>query len=184
MAKAESYTSPAKWLHWGMALIWIGAWFIGIVATHWRDEFNAHYELTFLHKALASTLLFLIVVRISWRITHPAPALPKTMSPLMKRGAFVGHFLLYGIALIGLPLSGWYLSSIADKPIVVAGLFLLPPLVDPDKSFYDLAKVVHTYISWLCGTLVGGHVLVALTHHFIEKDEVLKGMLPSRNNSV
>lgn len=93
MAKAESYTSTAKWLHWGMALLWIGAWFIGILATHWRDEFNTHHELTFLHKAMASTLLFLIVVRIAWRITHPAPALPAAMSPLMKRGAFFGHFI-------------------------------------------------------------------------------------------
>lgn len=32
----------------------------------------------------------------------------------------------------------------------------------------------------MCGALVGGHVLVALKHHFVEKDEVLKGMLPGR----
>ncbi|WP_256677383.1 cytochrome b [Pseudomonas sp. L13] len=182
LAKAQNYTSLAKWLHWGMALLWVGAWLIGILATHWRDEFNAHHELTFLHKALASPLLFLIVVRIAWRITHPAPVLPETMSPLMKRGALLGHLLLYGVALIGLPLSGWYWSSVADKPISVAGLFLLPPLVDPDQSLYELAKAIHTYISWLCGALVGGHVLVALTHHFVQKDEVLKGMLPRRNN--
>jgi cytochrome b561 len=182
MARAEGYTSTAKWLHWGMALLWIGAWFIGILATHWRDEFNAHHELTFLHKAMASTLLFLIVVRIAWRITHPAPALPAAMSPLMKRGAFFGHLVLYAIALIGLPLSGWYWSSVADKPILVAGLFQLPPMVSPDQTLYDLAKSIHTYVAWLCGALVGGHVLVALTHHFVEKDGVLKGMLPSRNS--
>ncbi|WP_212624867.1 cytochrome b [Pseudomonas sp. PP3] len=182
MAKAESYTSTAKWLHWGMALLWMGAWFIGILATHWRDELNAHHELTFLHKAMASTLLFLIVVRIAWRITHPAPALPAAMSPLMKRGAFLGHLMLYAIALIGLPLSGWYWSSVADKPILVAGLFQLPPMVGPDQTLYELAKSIHTYVAWLCGALVGGHVLVALTHHFVEKDEVLKGMLPGRHS--
>ena len=182
MAKTGSYTGAAKWLHWGMALIWIGAWIVGILATHWRDEFNAHHELTFLHKALASTVLFLIVVRIAWRLTHPAPALPGSMSPLMKRGAVVGHVMLYAVALIGLPLSGWYWSSVADKPIMVAGLFMLPPLVDPDQSLYYLAKGIHTYTAWLCGTLVGGHVLVALKHHFFEKDDVLSGMLPGRSN--
>jgi len=181
MAKEESYTGTAKWLHWGMALIWLGAWVIGIVATHWRDEFNAHHELTYVHKAMASTLLFLIVVRIAWRLSHPAPALPDSMSPTMKRGALVGHVLLYAVALIGLPLSGWYWSSVADKPVMVAALFMLPPIVDPDQSLYDLAKAVHTYMSWLCGALVGGHLLVALKHHFVEKDDVLKGMLPARN---
>ncbi|MCX2812454.1 MULTISPECIES: cytochrome b [unclassified Pseudomonas] len=181
MAKAGSYTATAKWLHWTMAFIWIAAWVIGLLATHWRDELNSHHELTFLHKAMASTLLFLVVARIAWRLTHAAPALPDTMSPLMKSGAFVGHLLLYSVALLALPVSGWYWSSVADKPILVAGLFVLPPLVDPDQSLYDLAKGIHTYSAWLCGALVGGHVLVALKHHFIEKDEVLVGMLPARD---
>jgi Cytochrome B561 len=100
------------------------------------------------------------------------------MSPLMKRGAFAGHLLLYCIALVGLPMSGWYWSSVADKPIMVAGLFLLPTLVEPDQSLYDLAKSIHTYTAWLCGALVGGHVVFALKHHFIDKDRVLAGMLP------
>lgn len=181
MAKAGSYTATAKWLHWGMALIWIAAWCIGMLATHWRDQFNAHHELTFLHKAMASTLLFLVVARIAWRLAHPAPALPDSMSAVMKRGALVGHLLLYFLALLALPVSGWYWSSVADKPILVAGLFMLPPLVEPDQNLYNLAKAVHTYCAWFCGALVGGHLLVALKHHFIEKDEVLAGMLPERD---
>jgi cytochrome b561 len=100
------------------------------------------------------------------------------MSPLMQRGAIVGHILLYAVALIALPLSGWYWSSVADKPIVVAGLFVLPSLVNPDPELYDLAKYVHTWTAWFCGALIGGHVLVALKHHFVDKDDVLDGMLP------
>ncbi|WP_064595063.1 cytochrome b [Pseudomonas sp. DR 5-09] len=178
MAKLPGYTSTAKWLHWGMALIWIFAWCVGFLATQWRDELNAHHELTFLHKAVASTIIILVVVRLGWRFANPTPALPETMSPLMKRGAFIGHVLLYVIALIGLPLSGWYWSSVAGKPIMVASLFALPALVAPDQGLYDLAKAIHTYTAWFCGALVGGHVLIALKHHFIERDDVLKGMLP------
>nr|AWH58710.1 Putative cytochrome b [Pseudomonas fluorescens] len=162
-------------------MIWIGAWCIGILATHWRDELNLHHQLMFLHKAMASTILFLVVARIAWRLTHPAPALPDSISPLMKRGAFLGHLLLYIVALVGLAVSGWYWSSVADKPIMVAGLFMLPPLVAADQSLYDLAKWIHTYTGWFCGALVGGHALVALKHHFMEKDNVLAGMLPERS---
>ncbi|AIG02093.1 cytochrome B561 [Pseudomonas fluorescens] len=178
MTEAKSYTSIAKWLHWSMALIWIGAWLVGIVAVHWRDEFNPQHQLTFLHKAMASTLLFLIVLRIAWRLTHAAPAMPDTMSPRLKHAAFIGHLLLYIVGLLGLPISGWYWSSVADKPILVAGLFLLPPLVEPDKNLYELAKAIHTYSAWLCGALVGGHMVMALKHQFIDKDQVLTGMLP------
>ncbi|EJM61983.1 cytochrome B561 [Pseudomonas sp. GM50] len=181
-SNTDGYTSTAKWLHWGMALVWICSWGLGILATHWRDELNPHHELTFLHKALASTLLFVLVVRVAWRLMNRPPALPESMSPLMKRGAMIGHILLYAVALIALPLSGWYWSSIADKPILVLGLFLLPPLVAPDPDLYDLAKYIHTWTAWCCGVLVGGHLLVALKHHFLDKDGILDGMLPNTKN--
>lgn len=176
--KNTEYTRTAKWLHWGMAFVWIISWGLGILATHWRDALNPNHELTFLHKALASTLLLLIVIRVAWRLTHRPPALPGTMSPRMKQGAMIGHVLLYALALMALPLSGWYWSSVADKPILMAGLFLLPPLVDPNPDLYDVAKYIHTWTSWCCGALVGGHVLVAFKHQLIDKDGILSGMLP------
>ena len=178
------YTRIAKWLHWSMAFIWMASWGLGILATHWRDTLNPQHELTFLHKALASTLLLMIVARVTWRLKSPQPALPESMSALAKRGAMIGHILLYAIALIALPLSGWYWSSVADKPILVAGLFLLPPLVDPAPDLYDLAKYIHTWTSWFCGALIGGHLLVALKHHFVDKDNILAGMLPSKKRRV
>lgn len=76
---------------------------------------------------------------------------------------------------MALPLSGWCWSSVADKPILVAGLFNLSPLVAPNPDLYDLAKLVHSWTAWFCGALIGGHVLVALKHHFVDKDDILKG---------
>ncbi|WP_409488188.1 hypothetical protein ACK1U3_21320 [Pseudomonas promysalinigenes] len=76
----SSGATPLRMQSSTTALIWICAWVVGIVAVHWREELNTHHVLTFLHKALASTLLFLIVLRVAWRLTHPAPDLPDTMS--------------------------------------------------------------------------------------------------------
>jgi len=89
MAKAESYTSTAKWLHWGMALLWIGAWFIGILATHWRDEFNAHHELTFLHKAMASTLLFFDCRAYRMAAYSPRAGIARGDEPVNEAGGFL-----------------------------------------------------------------------------------------------
>lgn len=175
-----SYTTTAKWLHWGVALIWILSWVIGFVGVHWRDALNADHGLTILHKSMASSLLLLVVVRIAWRLTHPAPPMPSSMSPLMQKGAVLGHLLLYLLALVALPLSGWYWSSVAGKPILLLGLWQLPPLVAADEGLYDLAKLVHTWSAWFCGALVGGHLLMALKHHFIDRDDILLGMLPRK----
>ncbi|MBD1588144.1 cytochrome b [Pseudomonas typographi] len=174
---SEHYTATAKWLHWVMAAIWLGAWLLGFCAAHWH-AINSDHQVTFVHKALASSVLFLVVLRVAWRLTHSAPALPASISPLMRKAAHYGHLLLYAVALIALPVSGWLWSSAGNHEVWVLGLLKLPPLVAPAESTQHLAGLFHTYVAWLCGALVGGHILVALKHHFVDRDGVLRGMLP------
>jgi len=175
-----SYTGTAKTVHWFMAILWIAIWVIGFVAVHWREVYNQHFQLTFLHKALASTILILTVLRVLWRWGHPAPAMPDTMSAFMQRAAHFGHLAIYVLALVALPLSGWYWSSVADKAVVMLGLIHIPPLVAPAPSLYTTAKGIHTLIAWCCGLMISGHILVALKHHLVDKDTVLRQMLPHR----
>lgn len=175
--RPSSYTAVAKWLHWIMAILWIVGWLLGMVAVYLREQVNSDHGITIMHKAVASSLLFFIVIRILWRLLNPPPKFPDSMSPALQRAAHVGHVLLYTVALVALPVSGWYWSSVADKPVLVLGLFLLPPLVEANQDLYSLAKWIHTLSAWGCGVLVGGHVLIALKHHFVDKDDVLKGML-------
>lgn len=175
---APAYHPISKFQHWLMAGIWIAAWLIGFVAVHLRDSVNAEHQLTILHKAIASTVLFLTALRLVWRLTHPAPALPSSMSPAMQRMAHLGHLGLYAVALIALPLSGWMWSSVADKPIMMLGLVQLPPLVAPAPEYYGLAKLVHQWLSWTFGLVVLGHAAAALKHHFVDRDGVMASMLP------
>lgn len=174
--KTPEYTLTAKGLHWLMAAIWVGSWCIGMTAVHFREELNPGHGLTIFHKAIASTVLFLVVLRILWRLTHPAPELPRSMSSAMRKAAHLGHVILYVVALALLPLSGWFWSSVADKPIMVLYLFELPPLVSPDPSLYEFAGWTHAIIGWFCGVLIAGHILVALKHRFIDKDGVFERM--------
>jgi len=176
---AHAYNPVSKFQHWLMAGIWIAAWLIGFAAVHLREELNGHHQLTFLHKAIASTVLFLTALRIVWRLTHPVPALPDSMSPLMQKAAHLGHYALYAVALFALPLSGWIWSSVAGKPIMMMGLFVLPPLTAAAPEYYDTAKLVHQLLAWSFGIVVLGHAGAALKHHFVDKDGVLKSMLPS-----
>lgn len=177
-ASRTDYDPIAKTLHWGMAAIWITVWCLGILAVYWRDTLNPDHGLTIAHKALAISLVGLIVVRIGWRLTHKPPPLAANMSPLMQRAAHAGHIALYAVALLALPLSGWVWSSVADKPIMLLWLVDVPPLLDPAPAYYDLAKWVHVTIAWAAGLLVAGHALIALKHHFIDRDHTLRSMLP------
>jgi cytochrome b561 len=174
----SDYSSLAKFLNWLMAFIWIGSWIIGYLAVTWRTELNPGYILTDNHKAIASSLLFLIVLRTLWRLKSPPPALPDTMTPAVKALAHVGHLLLYAIALIAMPVSGWLWSSVADKPIFVLWLYKLPPLTSPHLEYYGLMKDIHVSLAYITGALVAGHIIVSLKHAIVEKDGIMTRMLP------
>ncbi|MFZ4835168.1 cytochrome b [Rouxiella sp. Mn2063] len=177
-APRESYTPVAKLLHWVMAIIWLTAWVLGYLAVNWSDLLNPNFDIVDAHKALASTIIFLVVIRVFWRLSHPAPALPNSISPLLQRVAHWGHFILYAFALIALPLSGWMWSSIVGRPIMMLWIFHLPPLVAPHPEYAHLAKTVHLTIAWSMGALVLVHILAALKHYFIDRDGVLESMVP------
>lgn len=161
-----------------MGSIWLAVWSLGFLAVYFRESLNPSHGLTYWHKAFASELLFLLIARVAWRLTHTPPAMPRQMSIAMQRAAHIGHLILYVLALTALPVSGWIWSSIADKPIMVLGLFQLPPLMDPNPALYNLAKWVHVICAWTSAALVLGHIAMALKHHFIDKDHVLKSMAP------
>ncbi|WP_415343618.1 cytochrome b [Enterobacter hormaechei] len=176
--KVQHFTPLAKFLHWLMAFIWIGAWFVGYVAVTWRDELNGDHSLTIAHKALASTLLLLVIIRIAWRLTHPAPPLPDSMSAVMRRAAHAGHFVIYAAGLIALPVSGWLWSSVADKPIMVLWSFRLPPLAAPHPEYYELMKDIHVTLAFTMGAVIAGHILIAIKHALIDRDGIMSGMPP------
>lgn len=177
-SKTSSYTSTAKLLHWLMASIWIAVWIVGALAVYFRDTLNPTHGLTYWHKAFASALLILLVIRVAWRATHTPPEMPAQMTSRMKQAAHLGHLVLYALALAALPISGWIWSSVADKPIMVLGMLQLPPLLAANPDAYDLAKWVHVACAWTSVALVLGHIAMALKHHLVDKDNVLLSMAP------
>lgn len=172
------YTRTAQWLHWIMAIIFISAWFIGFYSGNFLSyEADGSFKgdvITF-HKNIASTILFLVIIRIFWRYTHPTPALPDTMSPMMKTLAHLGHLALYFV-LLALPITGCLFSWSAGHPVPVLYLFEIPRLVQDNPDLMDIVKPLHIYLSWAAGLLLVGHIAAALKHHFVDKDNVLRSM--------
>lgn len=180
--KPKYYTRTAQCLHWIMAVIFIIAWLIGFYSGNFLSyEVNGSFKgsVITLHKNIATVLIFLLVVRIFWRYTHPVPELPSTMSPIMKKFAHFGHFMLY-LMLIALPITGCLFSWSAGHPAPVLYLFEIPRLVQTNPELLAIVKPLHIYLSWFAGFLIVGHIVAALKHHFIDKDNVLLSMMKSK----
>ena len=177
-ASVRYYTRTAQVLHWVMALIFIAAWLIGFYASNVVNETlqpDLRHSSLSLHKNIASSLLFLIVIRIFWRYTHPVPQLPDSMSPTMQKLAHIGHLVLY-LILVFLPISGVFYSWSAGRDVPVMFLFHLPSLIAADPNAKQIFHTIHSYLAWFAGLVVAGHIAAALKHHLIDKDNVFISM--------
>jgi cytochrome b561 len=176
----ERYTNVAVFLHWTMALLIIGM--IGVGLTMGSYPIAYKFVAYNLHKSFGLTILALSFFRLYWRLTHRAPALPGGMRPWERLAAHASHFGFY-LLMIGMPLSGWIMVSADAKfPTVFFSLFEVPQF--PLPVAYD-TKATHEQFEWLhywlaMGTLglLALHVGAALKHHFINRDTVLRRMLP------
>ena len=172
------YTQTAMSLHWLVALGLIGTFALGFYMADLPLSPNK-LKLYSWHKWAGMTLLALVIIRLAWRLTHRPPEFPDSMSPAAKLMAHAGHGLLYVLMLL-IPLSGWTMSSAQGFSVNWFGVLPLPDLVSKNKELGELLKNFHVLLNYALLAAVTGHIAVALHHHFIKKDGILKRMLPAR----
>ena len=170
--------------HWIMAVLVLFqlAWgFWSDVAMPGGDKILAYK----VHSAVGLPILILATLRGFWRILIPGPENDADRLGIQTKIARVTHVLFY-VCFFGLPLSGWAMwSSIATPgPLYVAGVLPWPQLPlsewgDNDRfAVLQAAEMVHRYLVILLLVLIPVHVGAALKHHFWDRHDVLRGMLP------
>jgi len=178
-AEPAHYDRVAMTLHWLVAFgvlgqIALGWWMLDIpklpvgVRGYW---FN-------LHKSIGLTIGALIVLRIAWRLTHPPPALPRTMPRWQVKAAHASHWLLYG-CMLAMPVAGYLGSVFSGYPIRYFGQSL-PGWGWKDEELKVLFSTVHLVTSLIFVSLITLHVLAALKHLFIDRDGAFHRMFPRR----
>jgi cytochrome b561 len=129
------------------------------------------------HKSIGITILLLTILRLIWRFANVRPQWPATMRLWERRLAGVSHTAFY-LLLIATPLAGWIMSSARNFPVSWFGIWQLPDLVAPGEALYRLAHDAHEVFATLLGAVAVLHLMAALKHHFVNRDNVLRSMLP------
>lgn len=171
------YTRIAVLLHWLMALLVVAAFALGITMVDIPGLTPTKLKYFSWHKSLGVTVLGLACLRLLWRLSHAAPPYPHSMPRWQQKSAHALHGLLY-LLIFAVPLSGYFYSLAAGVPVMYLGVLPLPVLIEANAELKPLLKQVHYALNMI---LLGGfslHVLAALKHHFIDRDGVLKRMLP------
>jgi cytochrome b561 len=172
----RAWGAVSKTLHWLIVLLIINQWWIAERADDLPNGLAKLQALAW-HKSFGITVLMLAILRLVWRWLNPVPSLEGLARSWERVLAHVSHVLLYGL-IFALPLTGWMMSSARNFPVSWFKLFQLPDLVAPsDQMFQQMRDLHHLLFDVLVGVAVL-HVLGALKHHVIDRNEVLKRMLP------
>lgn len=168
------YTRIATLLHALTAILVLGLFGLGIYMADLPLS-PQKLKLYSYHKWAGVSVFALVLLRIFWRITHKPPPFSLSTPLWQQRAAHAGHALLY-VLLLAAPLTGWLMSSAKGFQTVWFGVLPLPDLLDKNKELGDALAAVHKYLNYAFLATVSGHALIALKHHFLDRDGTLARM--------
>ncbi len=174
------YSRGAMLFHWAIATLialnFVVAWLAEDLPKAEKMQLMGN------HKTIGITILLLSLGRLLWRFTKSVPVLSGGLKAWEVALAKVTHALLY-LLMIGIPASGWIISSAASggKPVGVFGLFSYPGLpLTQSKPIAGLFKEFHEVMATAMLVLLALHVMGALKHQFIDREGSIWRMLPGR----
>ena len=128
------------------------------------------------HFTLGLTVFFLVWLRLALRLFQVTPAIQPRPPGWQDILAKLVHLALY-VFMIGMPIGGWLVLSGEAKPIPFYGIDL-PALIAKNKDLAENVEDIHKAVGEFGYYLIAVHTLAALFHHYYQKDDTLKRMLP------
>ncbi|EPR11302.1 hypothetical protein M527_04270 [Sphingobium indicum IP26] len=187
---AREHTERSRYSPVGIAFHWIMAFLVMFQIgwgyyTSWLPAGGDKLRGYEVHSMIGLPILLLALARLGWRLMIPGPVNDADKQGWQTKIAYAMHYVFY-IAFFGLPLSGWAMwSSIAEPgPLYLAGLVPWPQLpfdqleLTTRWQIMDLAEDVHHLLVIVLLLIIPLHVAAALKHHFWDRHDVLRGMLP------
>ncbi len=172
--------SAAKFFHWSVVILLLVQATVGLVMVQLPKRPSVIAWFSF-HKSLGLTILLLALLRLAWRAFDRHPLPPPGMPRWQVLGAKAGHVLLYGL-LFAVPLTGWLFDSASSlRPLFWWDLIKMPSLTGgANADLKPIAQTLHLWLFLALAAVAAGHAAVALVHHFFQRDDVLRRMLPGR----
>lgn len=173
---ADHYGKLSIAFHWLMFLLLIAVFASIELRSLYEKGTDAREAIKALHFMLGLLVFFLTFIRLTLRVMQTTPQISPPLSAKQELASRLMHGALYLLMFV-LPIIGWLTLSAAGKDIIFFGL-QMPPLIDVDKALAEQLEDLHKTIGEIGYYLIGLHVLAALFHHYIKKDNTLLRMLP------
>jgi cytochrome b561 len=146
-----------------------------------RTQFSRGSDLrTFVvqsHFWVGIVILIMAFYRIAERRRHRPPDITPPLEGLLHRAATLSHYLLYAF-LFAQPLLGLFTVLIEKGSLPVPlTQFLIPSPFPISERFAESLEDLHKLLGSIFYYVIGLHVVAAIWHHFVRKDNTVKRMV-------
>jgi cytochrome b561 len=178
----ESYNTVSKWFHWITVGLMAVALPVGFVIQHITDKGEGATKLVFytIHESAGVTLFVVVLLRLLWRLRHPAPPLPPSVPRPLRTVAAAVHHSLYALLLVQ-PILGFVATNAWGFPLRGATAYLgfidFPVVMEKNEALAGVVQNIHTIIGWTILVLLVLHIGGVIFHQSIRRDGLLLRMV-------
>ncbi|WP_341523361.1 cytochrome b [Pseudomonas sp. G.S.17] len=174
---SDRYTYKARWFHWAMAILIVLAYALILSRTQFERGSQLRTFVVQTHFWVGIVVLVMAFFRIAERRRHTPPGIMPPLEGFLRTAATLSHYLLYAFLFVQ-PVLG-LLTVLIEKgslPIPLTQLLIPSPFPvseDLAESLEDIHKLLGTIFYYV----IGLHVIAAIWHHFVRKDNTVKRMV-------
>lgn len=176
MAEDVRYAPVLRRLHWLMAVLIA----LGYLAIEQRGLFErgttARYAMVQSHFWIGLTIFVLAWWRLVQRRRFGAPAITPALPGWQAGIGTLMHVLLYAF-FVAMPIMGLATAWLDGKSVFLPFTDIaLPALLAPDEAWAKTMEDLHGQVGEIFYWIIGFHVVAAIYHHFIRRDDTLRRM--------
>lgn len=176
MADAIRYAPILRRLHWLMAVLIA----LGYLAMEQRGLFergtSARYAMVQSHYWIGLAVFVLAWWRIVQRRRFGAPAITPALPRLQALLSTITHLALYAFFIV-MPMMGLATAWLDGKSVFIPFTEIaIPPLLAASEQWAHTVEDLHGLVGDIFYWVIGLHIVAALFHHFIRRDDTLRRM--------
>ena len=154
--------------HWGMAIIILITFLLG---KNLQDNFENYYFILKLHNSFGLLIFILAIFRIIWKFLNIKPDASTNKIIFMKLASLT-HIIFYIFFFI-IPITGFLLTNLQGDMVNFFGTHL-PNILERNSELKYYVHDMHYYLGNILLLILSLHILGALYHHFILRDNTLR----------
>ena len=177
LSVAARYRPGLRRLHWLVALLVLAVYLLIEQRGIFPRGSSGRAAMMQGHFWVGLTILLLALWRLALRARSPVPPITPALPAWQALPSKLLHLALY-LFLVVMPLLGLATAWSDGRVLLVPFTAIpIPSLLPENRALAHTLEELHGTIGEIFYWVIGAHILAALYHHFVRRDDTLRRML-------